>query len=77
MRAALGRLPGELFADYEALVAQARITCTIELRSVTYNVHSRLIGHQLTVHLRHDLLDLFMRRRFMRREPPFQLLPPA
>jgi hypothetical protein len=54
-------LPVERFADYEPVVARVRSTSTIEVRSVTYSVPSRLIGQQLTVHLRHDRLDLFMR----------------
>ncbi len=57
-------LPVERFADYEPLVVRVRSTSTIEVRSVTYSVPSRLIGHQLTVHLRHDRLDLFLRSQF-------------
>ena len=58
-------LPVERFADYEPLVARVRSTSTIEVRSVTYSVPSRLIGQQLTVHLRHDRLDLFLRSQFV------------
>ena len=62
-------LPVERFADYEPLVARVRSTSTIEVRPVTYSVPSRLIGHQLTVHLRHDRLDLFLRSRFVETLP--------
>jgi hypothetical protein len=58
-------LPVERFADYEPVVARVRSTSTIEVRSVTYSVPSRLIGQQLTVHLRHDRLDLFLRSQFI------------
>jgi hypothetical protein len=58
-------LPVERFADYESLVVRVRSTSTIEVRQVTYSVPSRLIGHQLTVHLRHDRLDLFLRSQFV------------
>jgi hypothetical protein len=62
-------LPIERFADYEPLVARVRSTSTIEVRSVTYSVPSRLIGQQLTVHLRHDRLDLFLRSQFVETLP--------
>jgi hypothetical protein len=62
-------LPVERFADYEPVVATVRSTSTIELRSVTYSVPSRLIGQQLTVHLRHDRLDLFLRSQFVETLP--------
>ena len=62
-------LPVERFADYEPVVARVRSTSTIELRSVTYSVPSRLIGQQLTVHLRHDRLDLFLRSQFVETLP--------
>ncbi|MGB7565976.1 MAG: hypothetical protein WBM08_14650, partial [Prochlorococcaceae cyanobacterium] len=42
-----------------------RSTSTIEVRSVTYSVPSRLIRHQLRVHLCHDRLDLFLRIQFI------------
>jgi hypothetical protein len=58
-------LPIERFADYDPLVARVRSTSTIEVRSVTYSVPSRLIGQQLTVHLRHDRLDLFLRSHYV------------
>ena len=58
-------LPVERFADYDPLVVRVRSTSTIEVRSVTYSVPSRLIGQQLTVHLRHDRLDLFLRSQFV------------
>ena len=62
-------LPVERFADYEPVVARVRSTSTIEVRSVTYSVPSRLIGQQLTVHLRHDRLDLFLRSQFVETLP--------
>ena len=62
-------LPVERFADYEPVVATVRSTSTIELRSVTYSVPSRLIGQQLTVHLHHDRLDLFLRSQFVETLP--------
>ena len=62
-------LPVERFADYEPLVARVRSTSTIEVRQVTYSVPSRLIGHQLSVHLRHDRLDLFLRSQFVETLP--------
>jgi hypothetical protein len=62
---AIERLQVQRFADYEPVVARVRSTSTIEVRSVTYSVPSRLIGQQLTVHLRHDRLDLFLRSQFI------------
>ncbi len=62
-------LPVERFADYEPVVATVRSTSTIEVRSVTYSVPSRLIGQQLSVHLRHDRLDLFLRSQFVETLP--------
>ena len=62
-------LPVQRFADYEPLVVRVRSTSTIEVRSVTYSVPSRLIGHQLTVHLHHDRLDLFLRSQFVETLP--------
>jgi hypothetical protein len=62
-------LPVERFADYEPLVVRVRSTSTIEVRCVTYSVPSRLIGQQLTVHLRHDRLDLFLRSQFVETLP--------
>jgi hypothetical protein len=58
-------LPVERFGDYDPLVVRVRSTSTIEVRQVTYSVPSRLIGQQLTVHLRHDRLDLFLRSQFI------------
>jgi hypothetical protein len=68
-RRALQPLPVERFADYEPLVVRVRSTSTIEVRQVTYSVPSRLIGQQLTVHLRHDRLDLFLRSQFVETLP--------
>ena len=62
-------LPVARFADYEPVVVRVRSTSTIEVRSVTYSVPSRLIGQQLTVHLRHDRLDLFLRSQFVETLP--------
>ena len=62
-------VPVVRFADYEQLVVRVRSTSTIEVRSVTYSVPSRLISHQLTVHLRHDRLDLFLRSQFVETLP--------
>ncbi len=62
-------LPVVRFADYEPLVVRVRSTSTIEVRSITYSVPLRLIGHQLTVHLRHDRLDLFLRSQFIETLP--------
>jgi len=62
-------LPVERFADYDPLTIRVRSTSTIEVRSVTYSVPSRLIGQQLTVHLRHDRLDLFLRSQFIETLP--------
>ena len=62
-------VPVVRFADYEPLVVRVRSTSTIEVRSVTYSVPSRLISHQLTVHLRHDRLDLFLRSQFVETLP--------
>jgi hypothetical protein len=62
-------LPVERFADYEPVAVRVRSTSTIEVRSVIYSVPSRLIGQQLTVHLRHDRLDLFLRSQFVETLP--------
>jgi hypothetical protein len=66
-------VPVVRFADYEPLVVRVRSTSTIEVRSVTYSVPSRLISHQLTVHLRHDRLDLFLRSQFVETLPRLHL----
>jgi hypothetical protein len=63
------RLHLQRFADYEPLVVRVRSTSTIDVRSVTYSVPSRLIGHQLTVHLQHDRLDLFLRSQLVETLP--------
>jgi hypothetical protein len=62
-------LPVERFADYDPLTVRVRSTSAIEVRSVTHSVPSRLIGQQLTVHLRHDRLDLFLRSQFVETLP--------
>jgi hypothetical protein len=62
-------LPIERFGDYDPLVSRVRSTSTIEVRSVTYSVPSRLIGQQLTVHLHHDRLDLFLRSHYLETLP--------
>ena len=68
-RLALAPLPVNRFADYEPLVARVRATGTIQVRQVTYSVPSRLIGQQLTVHLRHDRLELYRLGRFLETLP--------
>jgi hypothetical protein len=62
-------LPVQRCIDYDPLVVRVRSTSTIEVRQVTYSVPSRLIGQQLTVHLRHDRLDLFLRSQFVETIP--------
>jgi hypothetical protein len=62
-------LPVQRFADYDPLVARVRSTSTIEVRQVTYSVPARLIGQQLTVHLHHDRLNLFLRSQFIETLP--------
>jgi hypothetical protein len=62
-------LPVERFADYDPLTVRVRSTSTIEVRSVTYSVPSRLIGQQLSVHLRHDRLVLFLRSHYVETLP--------
>lgn len=62
-------LPVERFADYDPVVVRVRSTSTIEVRQVTYSVPSRLIGQQLTVHLRHDRLDIYLRSQFVETLP--------
>jgi hypothetical protein len=59
----------ERFADYDPLTVRVRSTSTIEVRSVTYSVPSRLIGQQLSVHLRHDRLVLFLRSHYVETLP--------
>ena len=62
-------LPVERFGDYDPVVVRVRSTSTIEVRQVTYSVPSRLIGQQLSVHLRHDRLDLYLRSQFVETLP--------
>ena len=62
-------LPVERFADYDPLTERVRSNSTIEVRSFTYSVPSRLIGQQLTVHRRHDRLDLYLRSQFVETLP--------
>ncbi len=62
-------LPAERFADYEPVVATVRRTITIEVRSVTDSVPSRLIGQQLSVHLCHDRMDLVLRTQVVETLP--------
>jgi hypothetical protein len=68
-RLALAPLPVDRFADYEPLVARVRATGTIQVRQVTYSVPSRLIGEQLTVHVRHDRLELYRLGRLLETLP--------
>jgi hypothetical protein len=62
-------LPVQRCVDYEPLVARVRSTSTIAVRQVTYSVPSRLIGQLLSVHLRHDRLDLFLRSQHIETLP--------
>lgn len=62
-------LPVERFGDYDPVVVRVRSTSTIEVRQVTYSVPARLIGQQLSVHLRHDRLDLYLRSQFVETLP--------
>ena len=62
-------LPVVRFADYEPLTVRVRSTSTVEVRSVTYSDPSRLIGQQLSMHLRHDRLDLFLRSHYVETLP--------
>jgi len=49
-------LPKYRFADYEELTVRVSCHSSIQVRSILYSVPSRLVGHQLTVHLYHDRL---------------------
>ena len=62
-------LPVQRCVDYDPLVARVRSTSTIAVRQVTYSVPSRLIGQLLSVHLRHDRLDLFLRSQYIETLP--------
>ena len=62
-------LPVQRCVDYDPLVARVRSTSTIAVRQVTYSVPSRLIGQLLSVHLRHDRLDLFLRSQHIETLP--------
>ena len=54
-------LPLDRFADYDPRWYGCAAQAPPEGRSVTYRGHSRLIGQQVTVHLHHNRLDLFLR----------------
>jgi hypothetical protein len=47
-------LPKYRVPDYEILTARVSSRSTVEVRCVLYTVPSRLIGHQLELHLYHD-----------------------
>jgi hypothetical protein len=47
-------LPKYRLPDYEILTARVSRRSTVEVRCVLYTVPSRLIGHQLELHLYHD-----------------------
>jgi hypothetical protein len=47
-------LPKYRLPDYEILTARVSSRSTVEVRCVLYTVPSRLIGHQLELHLYHD-----------------------
>jgi hypothetical protein len=57
-------LPEERFADYAPLVVLVRSTSKIEVPSVSYSVHSLLIGHPLTGYLRYVRPKLFLSIHF-------------
>lgn len=56
----LQALPRYRTADYEVLSARVSSHSTISIRCILYTVPSRLIGHQLTIHLYHDRLVGFV-----------------
>lgn len=53
-------LPSYRYPDYEVLSVKVTSRSAITVRCITYTVPSRLIGHQLTVHLYHDRLEGFL-----------------
>ena len=55
-------LPSYRYPDYEVLSVKVTNRSAITVRCITYTVPSRLIGHQLTVHLYHDRLEGFLNR---------------
>jgi len=56
----LQALPRYRTADYEVLSARVSTHSTISIRCILYTVPSRLLGHQLTIHLYHDRLVGFV-----------------
>lgn len=56
----LQALPRYRTADYEVRSARVSSHSTINIRCILYTVPSRLIGHQLTIHLYHDRLVGFV-----------------
>jgi hypothetical protein len=56
----LSALPRYRTADYEVISAKVTSYSTISIRCILYSVPSRLIGHQVTVHLYHDRLVGFV-----------------
>lgn len=61
-KSALQRLPKMRVADYELLSARVSSRSTIEVRCILYSVPSRLIGHQVEIHLHHDRLIGYLGR---------------
>jgi hypothetical protein len=59
-RATLQPLPCRRTTDYERVLVRVTSSGGFRLRKVFYTVPSRLIGHQLCVHLYHDRLVLFV-----------------
>jgi hypothetical protein len=56
----LQALPRYRTADDEILSARVSAASTISIRCILYTVPSRLMGHQLTIHLYHDRLVGFV-----------------
>ncbi len=61
-KSALQPLPNYRVADYEVLTAKVSTRSTIEVRCILYTVPSRLIGHQLELHLYHDHIVGYLER---------------
>jgi hypothetical protein len=55
----LKQLPAEALPSYTELFATVSRYSVIRIGKRRYMVHSRLIGHRLTVHLHTDILELF------------------
>ena len=57
-RRALGPLPSTRLPEYTRIFAQVRRWSTIHVRSCSYSVPARLIGHEVEVHLYADMLEI-------------------